>query len=375
MPHAPCAVQACLVLDALGYNQGIGHQWSEKTTVATHSCWPCVLWRPVTLHMAAWLAYVAFVGTQKTRHHLVFCLRDHWVYRFGQWNVEARLHPRWDPRCSQLPAVDWPSAADPLQRDHTLGLSELSRLTKNWGKWWDSNKCQGNLCLMVLVMSRSMNATGNIGRLWWNACRISKFFRCASDFWNKIFGDFSLPFASFCFHSFDLFVCFPQPRHETSHIHVQRSAFVEIPPARPWRNNVTTTMQKRCVNDGNPVTVAAPPRCTEALLADALSSLLDVRLHLPRCENFAKTFRRFSFFALRSFLKFCFPRIFSVFLWFSWSHDGPVRKKPKDINLSANHAYTVNPLHLKCVAISSSAWRRSSRIFSTWCATRFKRQD
>lgn len=65
MPHAPCAVQACLVSDALGYNHGIGHQWSDKTTVATHSCWPCVLWCPVTLHMAAWLAYVAFIGTQK----------------------------------------------------------------------------------------------------------------------------------------------------------------------------------------------------------------------------------------------------------------------------------------------------------------------
>ena len=167
---------------------------------------------------------------------------------------------------------------------------------------------------MVLVMSRSMNATGNIGRLWWNACRISKFWRCASDFWNKIFSDFSLPFASFCFHSFDLFVCFPQPRHETSHIHVQRSAFVEIPPARPWRNNVTTTMQKRCVNDGNPVTVAAPPRCTEALLADALSSLLDVRLHLPRCENFAKTFRRFSFLLCEVFWNFVFLG-FSLFFF------------------------------------------------------------
>lgn len=132
---------------------------------------------------------------------------------------------------------------------------------------------------MVLVMSRSMNATGNIGRLWWNACRISKFWRCASDFWNKIFSDFSLPFASFCFHSFDLFVCFPQPRHETSHIHVQRSAFVEIPPARPWRNNVTTTMQKRCVNDANLTyscsaevhggaprwCAVEPPRCQTAL--------------------------------------------------------------------------------------------------------------
>ena len=214
----------------------------------------------------------------------------------------------------------------PIRFKETILLAFRNfRVSKNWGKWWDSNKCQGNLCLMVLVMSRSMNATGNIGRLWWNACRISKFWRCASDFWNKIFSDFSLPFASFCFHSFDLFVCFPQPRARKLLIFMcnappsLRSLLLDL-GATMWQ----TTMQKRCVNDGNPVTVAAPPRCTEGAprwcavepprCQTALASLRELREDVSEVHD-----------VLQSFL------FSSDFLccWFSWSHDGPVRKKAK----------------------------------------------